>query len=184
MYEGNNPIALQSKSWLVDALFKLLETTPYEKITIRSLCAQADLSRQTFYNIFQSKDEILTYYIDQLDNNLFREHLFGESLPLDRVILEFLNGAERNSERMKLLVHRGLEGFILKPLSWRLSRFSTFVDNGEDTLITPYAAAFLSGALLQLLVVWYKRDDHISKEELARTLADTITRTYICALSA
>ena len=184
MYEGNNPIALQSKLWLVDALFKLLETTPYEKITIRSLCAQADLSRQTFYNIFQSKDEILTYYIDQLDTNLFREQLFGESLPLDRVILEFLNGAERNSERMRLLVRRGLEGFILRTISRRLSRFSTSESSGEGTLITPYAVAFLSGALLQLMVVWYTREDNISKEELARTLADTLTRTYICVPSA
>lgn len=63
MYEGNNPTALNSREWLVDALLTLMETKPYSKITVKDICHKADLSRQTFYNCFDAKDDIILFCI-------------------------------------------------------------------------------------------------------------------------
>ena len=65
MYEGKNPTALTSRGWLVEALLALMKTRPYSKITVKDICKQADLSRQTFYNFFDTKDDIIRFRIDQ-----------------------------------------------------------------------------------------------------------------------
>ncbi len=35
-------------------------------ITIKNICREADLSRQTFYQIFESKDEVIEYLFSEL----------------------------------------------------------------------------------------------------------------------
>lgn len=61
-----NPISVRSKKWLTDALFELLKEKPYDKISIREISQKADLTRQTFYHNFSSKDMLLMYKSDQL----------------------------------------------------------------------------------------------------------------------
>ena len=59
MYRGSNPTALQSQQWLTESLIALMEEKPFAQISVQELCRRADLSRQTFYNFFSSKEEIL-----------------------------------------------------------------------------------------------------------------------------
>ena len=61
MYVGNNATAIRSQKWIVDSLLSLMEQKSYAEITVRDICKSADLSRQTFYNVFDSKDEVLCF---------------------------------------------------------------------------------------------------------------------------
>ena len=61
MYRGSNPSALQSQQWIVDSLISLMEVKPYQQITIMDICKRADLSRQTFYNVFSQKEDVLRF---------------------------------------------------------------------------------------------------------------------------
>ena len=63
MYTGTNPSALRSKQWLHDALLQILEKKQYSQISVKDICLQADLSRQTFYKIYKSKDEIMEHIL-------------------------------------------------------------------------------------------------------------------------
>lgn len=54
MYNGKNPTAIQSREWLIQTLLSMMNEMPYSKITIKEICHRADLSRQTFYNFFNS----------------------------------------------------------------------------------------------------------------------------------
>ena len=60
MYNGTNPSALRSQQWFSEALFSLMQTKSFSKITIKELCTQADLTRQTFYQLFSSKEGMVT----------------------------------------------------------------------------------------------------------------------------
>ncbi|MBQ7447351.1 MAG: TetR/AcrR family transcriptional regulator, partial [Eubacterium sp.] len=66
MYQGTNPSALRSQAWLTQALLVLLETKKYTEITVKDICKKADLSRQTFYQMFDSKDEIMRHHFAEL----------------------------------------------------------------------------------------------------------------------
>ena len=64
MYQGNNPSALRSREEIVNAFMTLLQHSSIDRITIKQIMDTAGLSRQTFYQIFSSKEEILEYYLD------------------------------------------------------------------------------------------------------------------------
>lgn len=61
-----NPLTVQSKQWILEALLKLMEEKEYEKITIKELTARADLDRKTFYRNFRSKEEVLYLQLQEL----------------------------------------------------------------------------------------------------------------------
>lgn len=41
MYQGKNPTALQSQNLITEALLALMEEEPFQKITIKAVCAHA-----------------------------------------------------------------------------------------------------------------------------------------------
>lgn len=55
---------VRTRKLLSRALFELLETTPYEKISVLDICERAMVHRATFYNHFEDKDHLLEYTID------------------------------------------------------------------------------------------------------------------------
>ena len=71
---------------LKNALMKLLEEKPLEKITIYELCAEAQLNRVTFYKYYGSQFELLTDiendYFRKLEEILTGDGATGEGLPV------------------------------------------------------------------------------------------------------
>jgi AcrR family transcriptional regulator len=70
-YSGTNPTAKQSKELLANALAQLLSTKKFTQISIKEICEEAQVSRQTFYNLFDSKDDILRYYLEATMKTMF-----------------------------------------------------------------------------------------------------------------
>jgi AcrR family transcriptional regulator len=66
-----NPIAEQSKRWLVIALIELMQEKPYSSISVKEIADKAQLSRRTFYRNFNIKEDLLTEYA----NYLFKEYM-------------------------------------------------------------------------------------------------------------
>ena len=56
---------LYTRNAVKDALLELLEEQSYEKITVASLCRQAEITRATFYLHYQSLDEVLDELMDE-----------------------------------------------------------------------------------------------------------------------
>ncbi len=61
MYCGTNKTACASQLRLSEALFRLLEQKAFSAISVSELCREADVSRQTFYSLFDSKESVVTY---------------------------------------------------------------------------------------------------------------------------
>ena len=61
-----NPISIQSKQWLLDALLTLMEEKDFQSITITELTERACLDRKTFYRNFRSKEDVLFLKFQEL----------------------------------------------------------------------------------------------------------------------
>ena len=166
MYSGNNPIALQSRAWLVDALLELMKTTPYDKITVRDICRKADLSRQTFYNLFQSKEEILYYQLDQIETVPIEEIAAGGQITMRSMLEQFTANIDKNSEFLGALVSHGLEGIIARSVSLRVAAtMQRLISTPQENRGFPYALALLSGALVELLLLRFEQGTEISVDD-------------------
>ena len=60
MYRGKNPKALLTIRLILQGFMEELQNKAYEDICITGLCQRADVSRQAFYNIFQTKEEAMS----------------------------------------------------------------------------------------------------------------------------
>lgn len=65
--------ATQSKERISEALLRLLKTTPYTEITVQELADCAGVSRMAFYRNFDSKDEVIRYYLEKQTDRFLRE---------------------------------------------------------------------------------------------------------------
>ena len=61
MYKGSNRSALLSQQLIAEAMLRLLEEKSFQDISISDLCREAQVSRQTFYSLFGSKESVIIY---------------------------------------------------------------------------------------------------------------------------
>ena len=74
MYRGSNKTAIASQQLIAEALLRLLEDSAYADVSISRICKEAGISRQTFYTLFGSKENVMIY---ELTNNC--RYMPGES---------------------------------------------------------------------------------------------------------
>ena len=93
-----------TKGMIQDALLELLQSTPYEKITVTALCKQSEITRATFYLHYNNIDDVL----EELLDDALRLTEFDAIQPLpsaisNRIIENEKNIEERNPDPDALL---------------------------------------------------------------------------------
>lgn len=63
----------QTQEDILTAFGQLLEEYPYEKIQISQIAKKSGYARRTFYRHFDSRDDLLTLFIERLTLNLFKQ---------------------------------------------------------------------------------------------------------------
>ena len=66
-----NRQAIRSRRLLQEAFVTLLQDKPYKKITISDITEEADLARSTFYAHFDTKEQLLISYVDDILDQFF-----------------------------------------------------------------------------------------------------------------
>lgn len=72
MNRSNGSIAQESRKKFAMALFELMKVYQYNEITVTQLAQEAELSRKTFYRLFNDKDEVLKQLFDILYEAFFQ----------------------------------------------------------------------------------------------------------------
>ena len=100
-HPSSNPQAIRSKDRMIRGLLTLMEVELYPEITVTQICQEAEVSRQTFYRNFDSKEDILIYHLHCLldtylrnlhtrdSRSLYAQSLF-EHLPFSHRLLTLL----------------------------------------------------------------------------------------------
>ena len=68
-----------SKQSMAEALLRLMETEDYDRITIQQIVDAAGVSRMAFYRNFETKDQIIPYFLE-IFRHLTRVRPLGEAL--------------------------------------------------------------------------------------------------------
>lgn len=113
MYKGNNPTAIQSQKWLKGSLFELCKTKPYKNVSIKELCTKADLSRQTFYMLFKSKEEIVELIIDDLFENAI-SNVDIKSMDMQTLLNLCFSVLKKDTPGIRILIENNLVWILRK----------------------------------------------------------------------
>jgi AcrR family transcriptional regulator len=189
---SENAQATQSKQMISDALFNLMNRYSYKEITITQICQEAQVVRQTFYRNFETKEDILEYYLDEL----FLEYVHKFYKKSDEEGSELLKSYQKTSDAGYEILnfYKFLE--LKKPLMTNIEKnqlifvleriisknVTRFFDLSVTTSITvphlvPYVSALISSTVCSILGLWIRNGYQESPEELK-----TLTALFLSGL--
>lgn len=176
MYQGSNLTAVESMDAIADAFEDLLRTNSFAEITVKELCAHADRSRQTFYQLFSSKEDILAWRFE----NLFAE--FSATLPdtptLHTLTLAFFRYWRAHASFLGILADNQLYHLMGVAFEGFLVKIEGFAEAVRGIKNEAYIASGVAGLLANLLLRWHA-DGYALDEEVLASLAEDMLRGCI-----
>ncbi|MCI8514398.1 MAG: TetR/AcrR family transcriptional regulator [Lachnospiraceae bacterium] len=157
--EGRNAYVMEH---ITKSLLALLENKRIEDISIRELCENAGIGRASFYRNFNSKEDILKAYINQLFGVWKNEWKKNDSLPLSYGIGMIFEHFEQHKAFYRLLNERRLI-YLLKDVILDIVELKPDLPKSEV-----YAKAFVAYSLYGWIEVWFRREMQESAEEMKR----------------
>lgn len=176
----------RSRKLMQDALLELLTEKAYAKISVSEITDRADVARTTFYSHFQSKDELLLSYIDDIFGTFFNKlqarYPVSQTPHLEHEIsLILLKEWRKNKAALDLIRSANVDYLIFKRIKEnQQSLFQEEVHKVLGTSSNPavedYMTSFIAGTIFAILMEWTDREMQDTPEAVAKLLFRLIQR--------
>lgn len=173
MYTGNNPKALLSIELIIKGFMEEIHKKPYEDINIKSICKKADVSRQTFYNVFDNKEEVLRKCIKQIFQEILVCYTETEKITARQSIIFFVKTFYKNQDFIEILIKNNLENILTEELVYAFTNLLQQEKYKEGSYID-YQLEFYAGGLTRFLIHWMKDENRVSANMLIDILENSI----------
>lgn len=162
-----NPLTIQSKQWLLDALLQLMKEKKYNEITIKELTSRAGLDRKTFYRHFKTKDDILNIPIKEAFDKYANDLKKSPILSSHGAIKAYFDLCLMYMDFFRLLNSHGLLMIILTSLSEFLHILnSTYFDPAYHKK-TAWELTYEAGGIWNVTMHWINSGAKETPEEMA-----------------
>ena len=149
MYCGSNKTAVASQRQITSALLDLLSEMPYADISVSAICKRADVSRQTFYSLFSSRESVMEFalqarYCEGLD--IAAPERGREETPLSQLCRSYSGYILQNRGLIKMLVDNRIDYLLYDSFYDAMDSCECFL-RGADPCTRSYAASFYAGGV-------------------------------------
>lgn len=161
-----------TRFYIVQALFKLMNSYEYAKISVTDIAQKAGVGRATFYRYFKSKDDVLIYYFEHNTKNfIYGQRLYPrckeDYIKIAKSVFSMFN---ENKEPFKLIRKARLEHIYLDFLNKNIVEMFKN-EYAESDSYKPYIYA---GMIFNVSMAWLDSDCKEPIESLAQTLVNAI----------
>lgn len=174
MNKTNGKIAEQSKRKLIEALLMIMKQYNFEEITITQISQEAELSRKTFYRLFKSKDELLSYYFQCLYEECFQQIKSKHIQHYWEVVQHFFDFCEEYKTILLLLKKNHLLARLFEGAYQYSFKVFEYVRSKETrdnySALLPYMLSYSVGGMFSMLLKWVESDMNISSAILIEQL--------------
>lgn len=181
MYVGNNPKAVASQDKITKALLSLMEGDDFSAITIKEICANAGVSRQTFYSLFETKDEVIGRHFDIMFDFFAKDFCITKNTDVLALCDLYVAYISYDIKFITLLVKNNLSHLITKKLEDDTYKIYDIYDR-PDLPLREYAIAFFAGAMGEVVDRYVKKGCDIDIKEISALFASIISGEYIRAI--
>lgn len=166
-------ISVQNQRKVTAVLLKLMQETPYEDITVSSLCQCAGITRRIFYHLFSNKTDALYALIDNVILGIegYRPDVRDETLRFFLYWREqevFFDALYRNG-LSNLLLERMITSVLDEAYDVRYWLKAYDPDTATDIII------FNLCGIMGLTYGWYRSGYQKTPEEMARRINHLVT---------
>ncbi|MBR1560121.1 MAG: TetR/AcrR family transcriptional regulator [Clostridia bacterium] len=172
MYCGSNKTALQSQRQIAEAMMRLIQEKPYQQITVSELCREAGTSRQTFYSLFTSRENVVVFTLQT------RYCTLSVSQPEDHGLRQLCRGYSEyllaNQRLIRLLVENRIDYLLYDSFFEALNGCECFLA-AADPCTRRYAASFYAGGVSCVARQYAQENCAASAKELEELLMTLFT---------
>lgn len=171
-----NPSIIRSKNAMAEALILLLDHESFDQVSVVDICKKAGYTRQTFYVHFDTKDDVIRYYMDTLFFQQFNQTKQRANLSLEQIIKEIAIFWDGHSHYVKAMVRNRLTPIMVDCFVSYLQEFFAFYHlkiKTSDSLKS-YVIKYLAGGEVEILIKWVLSQKEISAEEISHLISKMI----------
>ena len=173
-----NPIAEQSRQWLMQSLLDLMSQKDYARITVTEIAEHALLSRRTFYRVFDSKEQVLQQCFLERCEDYITYFQKDKHYTLEQIVEVFFTFWEKQIDFLRLLQRNHLFYYLLEEFNQALPVIYDTVRGNQnlyDSIFEKKAALLVSaGALWNLLSEWMQMENRPSPKEISKMMLQII----------
>lgn len=159
------------KDCMADAVMKLLEQWPLDKIQVKQICAASGYHRASWFRAFHSKSEAVTYHMVRLWQQYCDQHNIAvrDDFDIDNAEAFFQYNYEIR-DTLRLIYRRGL-------MTELAASFTAILrDRPTDNSVNAYHSAMFAFSLFGILREWIIRDFDQSPAEMAHIIREGTAR--------
>lgn len=156
---------MKSEDKIKKAFLLLLQSQSYEKVSISDICDVAKISRQTFYNHYKTKDDILKYIFAEITAPFKHKPL--SYFATDDFLADMINIYDQNGEFYLAIYKNRIENLIFS------SALNDIKIVGLDLSNSDYSKYYFIGLTTfcaDVLHAWLNQGKKESKEEILNIL--------------
>lgn len=161
-----------TRHYIVQALFILMSSYEYEKISVTDIAEKAGVGRATFYRYFKRKEDIIRYYFEHVTKSFIFEQRIYPRCKEDyiHIVTKVFTLFKENKETLKLLRKARLEYIYLDYLNenFALMFQSEYEDKGS------YEPYLYAGMLFNVSMAWLDDDCREEPDVLADMMVSAI----------
>lgn len=175
MYRKDNPIAIASQNHIAKIFLKMLESRSFAQISIMDLCKEAAVSRQTFYSLFETKENIICFVLEnQFPLSLNSLYVDNESLDIYDICQGFGEYISNSKVFLKKVISCDLTHLITENFYRSIFECGRFhvkasdIHNLDDLSLRKYHASFIAGGLTNMLKIYLEDERGMGARELTK----------------
>ena len=171
----------RTRKLLQDALIQLLRQKPLAKIQIKEIVEVADVARPTFYQHFETKEQVLFSHVDdvfeKIRQTVFVDMEYGDTLDLRQLLITSFEQWHLHHEALQWVLQVDNKDLLIAALHTHIEMLrqefervvppATYLPEFEA-----YTSNFFAGGLYMLLKMWIDN----GMQESAETMG---TFTYL-----
>lgn len=169
-----NPIAEQSRQWLIKSLLELMNEKNYADITVTEIAERALLSRRTFYRLFNSKEQVLQQYFLEICDEYIASFQKDKLYMLEQIVEAFFIFWEKRIDFLLMLQRNHMFYYLLEELNEMLPAIHDIVRGNQNlygsALEKKIALLASAGALWNILAEWIQTENRLSPKEISEMM--------------
>lgn len=162
----------KTRTAIENTLLDLMQYKPLNTITISELAEAADINRKTFYNNYNSIDDVIKGINEKLSLHIFNalpeKITINNEIEIYHLLLNFTTALEPQKKLLQKMTHASknipfFEYFkdqILPYVERNLTSYHV------DAALTPYINSYLVNGLYSILLTWIN-EDKLNAEQVA-----------------
>jgi AcrR family transcriptional regulator len=184
MSKKTDPRVIRTQRMLRDALIALIIERGFEALTVRDITDHATLNHATFYLHYQNKEDLLKHTMDAMLNDLAAgipppsaQTVEAIHIPLHITMRLFRHFATHAAFYRVMLGAKGVASFTARLREMiaaaLLARFDELRHTETASVSSEFAAQFLAGAYISVIVWWLETQPALTPEALAEQFIAT-----------